>query len=191
MEFVPLSTGRAAWPEDIAALCEWLLDFVASPHPECGRADAVCPALPDALQQSKLGVAAPQLLPQENKRKHIADLIEKCAVLLEPTRNPFEWPLSCLVLPFQGLAPSEYRYCLEGAYLDVKAKLVEAGILVGAFHPYSNRPSRLNPAFFPLRSPLPFIALRHLLRQDIRTLKERSDYVAAHARFFSAQPVRC
>jgi len=117
-------------------------------------------------------------------RERLAGEIRELAGEFLPSRSFGDWPLECLIVTLPALPPSALRYVVEGAYFDSKLDILKMGLMVGAFFPFSNRPSFRNRGFFPMRSPVPFFAMRHMLEVDWRTLEERSEYLDAYRLHF-------
>lgn len=123
-------------------------------------------------------------------RDQLAGELQEIARDFRPIRSASDWPLECLIVTLPSLPPSSLRYVVEGAYFDSKPAILMMGLMVGAFFPFSNRPSFRNRDFFPMRSPVPFFAIRHMLEVDWRTLEERSEYLDAYRLHFPRSPIQ-
>lgn len=169
------------------AIADWLESFIACPHPDLGREGPVCPSLPRAIALERVFVRHARLQSSGigDDREQLAAELLTIAAAFRPLRTLDDWPLECLIVTVPALSPSAFRYVLEGAYLDVKPAILRMGLMVGAFYPFSNRPSLLNSDFYPMRSPIPFFALRHMLEVDWRTLQERPEYMEAYRLHFA------
>ena len=63
---------------------------------------------------------------------------------------------------------------------------VEAGLMVGEFHPTSEVGGSTNPAFRPMRSPVPAIVIREMSVHDIRFLAVSSEPPERQIRYVNA-----
>lgn len=162
------------WP--LRSVVDWIRAFLARPHPNLGRPGSVCPFVPIALNLNTIWMAEVETLPSFD---HICEIITEYRSLFqttEPTKMPEAMNKTFLVV-FPSLAASG----AEGAALidQVQAKLkrhfVEIGLMLGEFHPANETPGLRNPQFRPLRSPIPMLAIRHMVESDLPFLT-RSRY---------------
>jgi len=145
----------------------------------------VCPYARGALDRGRIFAHHLAIDPQ-----YSADKRPYCATALRGIAESFAaftaddrfW--SCLLVTVSGVEPHEYRHVLNGAYGDVKMPLLRARLMVGAFHTLSNRTSRRTTVLYPLRAPVPFFAIRHLLEEDAASLAENEEFLAVHREHF-------
>jgi hypothetical protein len=79
------------------------------------------------------------------------------------------------VMIFLDLAPAKYASVLEIPQKRMKPSFVTQGLMLGEFYPTCPAPGIRNRSFRPLRSPLPLLAIRHMVESDIDFLSPSSD----------------
>lgn len=57
----------------------------------------------------------------------------------------------------------------------LKPSFVQAGLMLGEFHPFNRTPGLRNKDFRPLRSPVPPLAIRHMAESDVDFLTAPND----------------
>lgn len=169
-------------PKEIASA--WLTEFVMRPHPDLGRAGAVCPFVEAAVRSDSLIVEEVR-----TSRSNAAEVVDKAAGDALVRFNGLPWPsaanrhLPALVLVFPDLPAVQHRL-LDEVQARHKSSYVEAGLMLGQFHPQCEEPAARNPAFRPSRSPIPLLAVRRLAFHDIVFLVEKFEWFHAYdARF--------
>lgn len=175
--------------DDVYKIKSWVEGFLCAPHPSlrsAGRDTAVCPMLAPAVDSDRLLICKLDLgiSPDCNKREYLRKEIRQIAKNFIGATDSTEGSLDSLLIAITNLQKHEWRYVLDGARVDVKAYLLNNKLMVGAFYPTSNRPSRVSKTFYPLRSPMPMLGIRHLLRVDWRTLLEDPKYIEIYESFY-------
>lgn len=160
----------------------WLEAFIARPHAELRRPGAVCPFVAPAMQRGLLHFAIGR-----RRGDTAADAFAALAPLrdifaaMPPTEGP-ERALKSLVVFFPDLPADRAADFIDGGHRLLKPWFIEAGLMIGEFHPESAVPGSTNPEFHPMRAPVPAFALRHMSFHDLRFLAAPGDPPAARAR---------
>jgi hypothetical protein len=172
-----------------ASVVKWLREFIARPHPQLGRGGSICPLVPYALRVDSIWITE---VPQENPTiESISAIITQYRTVFletEPVKGP-----EALNKAFLIVFPSLVSKGADGAALidkvqyRLKPYFVEKGIMLGEFHAANESPGLRNPAFRPLRSPVPMLAIRHMVESDLPfmtrttyTPKERSVFLRSY-----------
>jgi len=79
------------------------------------------------------------------------------------------------VLIFPEVTPEQAAEVIDGPQRKMKPTFVKEGLMLGEFHPISLSPGLRNPAFRPLRSPIPLLVIRHMVESDIDFLSRPFD----------------
>ena len=192
--------GRRGWPAAaIAALPAarlifgWAGDYLSQPHPDLGRPGPVCPYVPQSLRSSRFWVTA-----HHAARPEPADLVRTVLRYhdwfgrLGPAEGHRAQLKTILVL-FPGIATADAPRLVDRAQLMLKTDFVRAGLMVGEFHPGPPQaPGLWNEDFRPLRSPVPLLAIRHMVPSDLPFLIRDARHLAAYlSRFGDAIPPAC
>ncbi|MGC4862888.1 DUF6875 domain-containing protein [Micromonospora sp. DT41] len=150
----------------------------------------MCPALPALLSAAGLHWGAipcgcPEGTPPTDRLA--ADLRSALDVAQRIIAGGDEYRTAVLWL-LVGLPPYAYRSVLEPAFESVRAACVARGVMIGCFHPYRQRRSRVVPTVATMRSPAPLVVMRRLLRSDWLSFVDEPDAMAAFAGYFGAPP---
>jgi Domain of unknown function (DUF6875) len=179
----------------LSEIVSWLRNFLAKPHPALGRPGAVCPFVPLALRLNTIWLTeVPTANPDEEQ---IKEIVMKCRDLfleLEP-RIGENAEFKSILIVFTGLAKEDAPRFIDGIQHMLKPYFVKAGLMIGEFHQSNNTPGLHNPEFFPLRSPIPMLAIRFMVESDIVFLTREIDapdlrisYLKAYLRRMESVP---
>merc|ERR1712023_588819 len=75
---------------------------------------------------------------------------------------------------FPDITLDQTELCIDGVQSACKPFFVRRGLMLGEFHLRNNSPGLRNKNFFPLRTPLPCLAIRHMVPSDIAFLDVES-----------------
>ncbi|MGW7522069.1 DUF6875 domain-containing protein [Streptomyces sp. NPDC054783] len=169
--------------ERTAAWCE---EFLCRPHPGLGRGGSVCPYMPRALAANH--VAFTVVRTQGRTRGDIDEAIaaNRTAFLaMEPTSGPGALDKAIVVI-LPDVAEEDAADVVDETHRRLKASFVASGLMIGKFHPRSAQGGLHNPAFRPLRSPVPLLAIRHMVDSDLPFLNRPDDPVSDRIGFLHA-----
>ncbi len=171
-------------PEDEAGMlretARWLEAYTTRPHPELGRPGPVCPWVEESIERGLclIGLVRPAA-------SDLATMDEVVSALgayylsMEPLAGPGA-QLKAIVAVFAGLDPEEAPGYIDGLHQRLKPSFVQSGMMLGEFYRSCGKPGLRNPEFHPLRSPLPLLVIRPMVRQDIVFLSDRTEFVRAY-----------
>jgi hypothetical protein len=158
----------------LRCIAEWIREFLARPHPELGRHGSVCPFVPVALGFDTIWMAeVPGTTPSF---EHISSIItEYRNVFLEtePKSGPDAINKAFLVV-FPSLARNgDGAAVVDKVQASLKRYFVDMGLMLGEFHSGNETPGLRNSDFRPLRSPIPMLAIRHMVESDLPFLTRK------------------
>lgn len=163
-----------AWALELAL---WLRDTVAQPLPALGRAGALCPFVPRALELSTLFACDGRI--DEHRPRGVPDLVR--AVRSARGRFEIEFPLSgeadnlkAVMVAFPGM-PAEDCPALKAARAIVKPGFIAHGFTCSEFYPDNDDRSVHNPEVPIARSPVPCLIIRRLQTHDRIFLRSQPD----------------
>jgi len=150
----------------LGSVVGWIRDFLARPHPQLGRPGLVCPFVPLALKLDTIWlVEMEEAKPSFERLCAIITDYRNVFLKTEPTSGPDAMNKVFLVafpsFGYDGTA------IINKVQANLKRYFVEMGLLVGEFHAANEGPGLHNPNFRPLRSPVPMLAIRHLVESDL------------------------
>jgi hypothetical protein len=158
----------------IQGVVNWVRTFLALPHPNLGRKGAVCPFVPTALGSDTIWIA--EMAEATPTHERISAIMVKYLHLFqqtEPTSNPEALNKAFLVV-FPSLINDDTTI-IDKVQDSLKASFVEKGLMLGEFHARNESPGLRNPSFRPLRSPVPMLAIRHMVESDLPFLTRETD----------------
>jgi hypothetical protein len=152
-----------------AKVVKWLREFLACPHPNLGRSGSVCPFVPIALELDRIWVA--EVTTEDPSIDSISSIITEFREMFlrtEPTNGPEALNKAFLVaFPTLISHGSKAAALVDEVQYRLKPTFVEKGIMLGEFHATNESPGLRNPDFRPLRSPIPMLAIRHMVESDL------------------------
>jgi hypothetical protein len=178
---------------DLAALhavADWIKTFVVRPHEGLGRAGAVCPFVPRALERQTLWLAPEQIA--DGGVPHVVELMNgyKSVFLdAEPTDGD-DANYKVIVVVFTDLSADR----AQGVFDDVLQQLavpsyVEDGIVFGPFYEGNKGTAIHNASFRPFQSPVPFLFVRHGVISDWKFFLDKQDWLSYWAHRFGESAV--
>jgi hypothetical protein len=157
-------------------LLNWLRQFVARPHPMLGRKGSVCPVVPTALASDSIWIT--EIIEDNPSVESISAIITECRNVFlstEPKNGPDAINKAFLVaFPSLGDHGSDGAAVIDKVQCNLKKYFVDMGLMLGEFHAANDSPGLRNPEFRPLRSPVPMLAIRHMVESDLPFLTRES-----------------
>eukprot|EP00518_Triparma_eleuthera_P018090 CAMPEP_0197545810 /NCGR_PEP_ID=MMETSP1320-20131121/701_1 /TAXON_ID=91990 /ORGANISM="Bolidomonas sp., Strain RCC2347" /LENGTH=606 /DNA_ID=CAMNT_0043105347 /DNA_START=13 /DNA_END=1833 /DNA_ORIENTATION=+ len=182
-----ISRSRSqTWVSDISGsnefqtiLC-YVREFLAKPHPAVGRGGPVCPFVPTSLKKNSIymsvvrtngikGLIEDVKEREKQIRKVLAKLLRDFVPIfegLEPSKGKLR-QFKAIILIFPDIKANQAHDIIDAVQVLVKESFVEKGLMCGEFHETNNASGLRNPNFFPLRTPYPCLAIRHMVPGDI------------------------
>jgi hypothetical protein len=151
---------------------------LAKPHPQLGRAGSVCPFAAPAITKDSLRIAVVRLDESRDKRSQIVNATNYHREAFLSLGDGEPHTLHAILILFPDVQPDEAAELIDGTKEELKATFVEQGLMLGEFHARNPSPGLHNPAFKPLRSSTPMLAIRRMVASDYVFL-DRSEYDAA------------
>ena len=172
---------------------DWARAYLSRPHPELGRPGPVCPYVPGSLRAQRFWVTAcGGTRPDRQAAIKTVLAYRDWFLSLEP-RDGGASRLKTILVLFPDVSLADAPAVIDGAQRVLKPHFVREGLMVGEFHPVPPRtPGLWNHAFRPLRSPVPLLAMRHMVSSDLPFLIDDRESLAAYLRRFSERvPAHC
>jgi hypothetical protein len=167
--------------ETLHAVVTWAEGYLTEPHPDLGRDGPVCPFVRRSLDENRFLMTVVHGRPgAEVMRETVLAYRDWFATFdandeREATHNVI------LVLVPDLATPDEIREMTDGTQAALKPEFVERGLMVGEFHPLPPEKAGLwNPDFRPLRSPVPLLAIRHMVPSDYAFLRDERRFMEAY-----------
>ena len=84
-----------------------------------------------------------------------------------------------LVVVFPDVSDEEAPGYVDEVQRALKDSFVEEGLMLGEFHALNRTPSVYSETVFPNQSPVPMLAIRHMVITDWRFLLEKDEWIQA------------
>jgi len=195
--FTFAQVDRIAAPgSPLKTIANWMREFLARPHRELGRPGPVCPFVPAAITQDTVWLAGVSL--GRGDRQAIVEIVgifRDLFLQLEPKSGELAM-MKAMVIVFPNV-PSDDAGVIDDVQSELKGRFVDAGLMIGEFHERNESPGLRNPNFRPLRSPIPSLAIRHMVETDLPFLHRplypppvRSEFIRSYIRRLGATIAR-
>ena len=151
-------------------LC-YVRNFLAKAHPSVGRKGPVCPFVPQSLRRNTLYMGIIRTGDNTTKEQIISCVSQYANKFeeLEPKEGRLR-KFKAIILIFPDVKESQTDELIDKVQLSCKSSFVKKGLMLGEFHNRNNSPGLRNKNFYPLRTPLPCLAIRHMVPTDIAFL---------------------
>jgi hypothetical protein len=168
----------------------WVLEFLCAPHPDLGRGGPVCPFTGPSLAKELfwLGCIDEPALDADRISGIMDRMVERYATLDAPRES--DALLKTILVLFPGITDFGI---IDAAQLRLKNKFVAQGLMIGQFYPGCAEPGLWSKSFQPLDSPIPLLAIRHMVSSDFPFLAHEPRWVESYFRRFAPSipaPVR-
>lgn len=168
----------------LKTVVEWTNDYLCQPHPDLGRIGPVCPFTRSALLH-RVFMLAVMKSPMSNLKEIMreADLYRKWFVELQGAlHNNSTLATFVLVMPDADLDDPRP---LDEVQAHLKDVFVAEGLMIGQFHPLCEKVGLWNENFYPLRCPVPLLAIRSMVPSDLAFLLSRREHFLAYLEQFA------
>ncbi|MEU7863709.1 DUF6875 domain-containing protein [Nonomuraea sp. NPDC049141] len=163
----------------------WVREYLCRPHPELGRSGPVCPYARRALDRGMVWAVTWPDCPADATA--MTAIMAECLHWFERSTDPDQ----ALLVLFPRLTAADHGLTIEGVQRRLKPAFVRRGLMIGEFHDGPpDVPGLHNPWFRPLRSPVPLLAVRHMVHSDLPFLQGDPEHLAAYRRFFPLRSSR-
>jgi hypothetical protein len=179
--------------ERLDVVIQWINDFVARPHEDLGRVGDVCPYMERAMRRK---VADFHLFDGSTGDEALVSQVRELReALLEKAKSIDGDPvyLTTVIIPY-GKEDDELADMLDRVHGILKPEFVERGLMLGEFWPGHVGQGLHNDQFRPLASPVPLVALRHMVLTDLWFLtlpgvepEQQVEFLRHYRRVFDGQ----
>jgi hypothetical protein len=183
----PLPAEVRRYEGALRTIVEWARGYLCHPHPDLGRRGPVCPYAETSLFKDTFLMTAHDVPASPSAIAELLVRYRDWFAELEPRTGPAAQFKAILVL-FPELDSPAGRAVIDEAQRALKPEYVARGLMVGEFHSGPpDKPGLWDAQFRPLRSPVPLLAIRHMVATDLPFLRDDARHVAAYLSLFGAR----
>lgn len=167
--------------EELNSIKNWISEFLCNPHPSLGRTGNVCPFAREAIDKDSIYFTLENsfYLDKEREIKKITSQIRLFKEL--KTDNNEDYKVIINAYPY--INKSEYNK-IELIQNELKPVFVEESLMIGQFYPGCKEKGLWNDNFFPLDSPISFLAIRNMAITDIAFLMSNNYFIEKYLQDF-------
>jgi len=191
-DFVTADEVRALGPaarHELVSVVDWCENFLGKPSGLVGRSGNVCPFVPEAMMRGSLKFAVVALTKRGVEAvAEIEEMIDACREHFL-NRESVDGKIDIfgsMVLIFPDVTNEEAPLVIDPSQRELKPSFVREGLMLGEFHPFSPTPGLRNKSFRPLRSPIPLLAIRHMVESDVDFLMAPNDPASTRVKSLKA-----
>jgi hypothetical protein len=165
----------------------WVLEYLCRPNSQLGRPGPVCPFAAPAYQEGTIWVSVAGDY-VNSRQPTLAVMHGALEFFVSMSNNDVTADANHAVLVvFPGLDTPDGYAVIDSCQQALKPRFVRMGLMVGQFYRTCREPGLRNPNFQPLKSPIPLLAIRYMVKSDIAFLKKSTEFLAAYNARFAAQ----
>jgi hypothetical protein len=148
------------------SIAQWISSYLMSTHPELGRPGDVCPFTSQAYRLDTIRIGVSDAIHSDTSI--ITSHMRLCFQQLEliPCAKSMKH-FRTIVVGFPKLEQPKGFEALKIAQANLKIYSLARGLMIGRFYADANDRGLWNPDFRPMRSPIPLLAIRHLVENDV------------------------
>jgi hypothetical protein len=196
-----MATHSFMSPEDVHSarrLLVWARKYLMREHESINRPyppQTVCPFVEASVRANCLYMA----FHHDFDGRCAAAIADQILKYIGPFKQahpvaPNEQTLKALLIVFPKIE-EEFLNALDVCHEMIKPKIVDSGLMVGQFHSKCEDRGIHNPAWNAIsRSPIPLVAIRHMVIHDIMFLEDNEGWFRAYDATFGArfaEPGKC
>lgn len=180
----PKSSKEYLEQKTLQIVFQWVKGYLSKPHKDLGREGPVCPFTPPTIKVGKLWVAVSPVEAVDFESVSAVSLEAKAFFLEAPDEPGEQYVLKAVIVAFPQLENLAGYQLIEGVQRALKPQFVEKGLMFGQFYKGCPEPGLINPAFHPLTSPIPLLAVRYMVKADEVFLRKTPELMRFyHQRF--------
>ncbi|MDC9613811.1 hypothetical protein PSI19_07920 [Xenorhabdus khoisanae] len=165
-----------SYSNEMEIIKKWMLNVIGEPCKEIKRHGAICPFVKKAHNLGSIYMVEydAKNIEYEQYTRQLCQLTEfyneKEKFLSKDKKDFFS-----IVIIIKNLSKERYSKFIDAVHYDIRLHFMRKSLMIGEFHPHSQKPSVRNNNFYPLVSPLPCFVIRKLTTHDILFINQESD----------------
>ena len=172
--------------DELTSVADYVINVLASEHPELGRPGPVCPFMPGAVQRNLVHIASSDLEDEPaitEMMDHLRGVFASASSRSAGNNALF----SAFIVLFPKLADDTGAKVISRVQKSLKPAFVKQGFMIGEFYPGCPATGLHNLDFRPFDAPVHSLAIRHMTVFDAPFLVGHDDLVEAYYERFGAE----
>lgn len=158
---------------------------MAKPHPLVGRKGPVCPFVPGSLRMNAMYLSVlKDLITFDAVEKVARSFVDRFHSLEPKTGKKAAY--KAVVLIFPDIPLCDAHNIIDKVQLKLKPEFVAKGLMIGEFHRNNNACGLRNDSFYPLRTPIPSLAIRCIVPTDLVFLSPNKYEASLRVKFLTS-----
>ncbi len=162
----------------------WVQSFLCNPHPQLGRAGAVCPYTEYSMKNSHLWLTicrGKDLSINEVCKSVVRYRDWLLKIGLQSNKKAY---FKTMLILFPDIQVEDASKIVDVVQQQLKPEFVAKGLMIGQFHPSCPEPGLWNQDFRPLQSPIPMLAIRSMVLSDFPFLRQDEKFISSYIKMF-------
>jgi hypothetical protein len=135
----PLTVGEithvAENMDAFRSCCDWIVNYLAKPHPRLGRTGSVCPFAAPAIGKDTLRVAVVRLTDATDKKSQVIEAVMQYRdAFLKLGNSDQTRTLQAILILFPDIQADQAAVLIDATKEELKSVFVEQGLMLGEFH---------------------------------------------------------
>lgn len=174
----------------IDTTARWVRRFLMCPNAALGRNGEVCPYTRPSVQSGLFHIAVGHVAAGLEAYDEVTEVMRGACDFWEslPPIVGNQALLKTVLVVFPGLCDA--TDVLDRVQRQLSREITQRGLMIGEFYPGCEIVGLHNPDFFPMRSPIPLLALRRMVLGDLAFLWGDDVKIDAYLRIFGDQALR-
>lgn len=173
--------------EAVSEIAQWAVDYLCRPHGDLGRTGPVCPFVEMSMNRCLFFLTSCDVKASEiDQVRERVQAYRRWFQSMEPTTGEGAIFKTILIV-FPEIRTEEAPSSVDVLQKELKIDFVRQGLMLGQFHRINRDAGLWNEEFQPLRSPVPLLAIRHMVAGDIGFLQEKKEYLEAYVEHFAGR----
>jgi hypothetical protein len=166
--------------QPVTQIVRWAEEYLSCPHPQLGREGSVCPFVQSSMDKGLFFLTVWRGQPDPDQISEIILKYRDWFLGIQPCAGKEALYKTILIL-FPDISNEDAPRLIDATQQRLKADFVAKGLMIGQFHAGPpQEPGLWNAEFRPLNSPVPLLAIRHMVPSDFPFLTSEEQYVASY-----------
>ena len=150
----------------------WAENFLTKPNKDLGRAGPVCPFAGPSLERELFWLTA--IRGAQPERDELEEIVVGYREWFREisVKAPDDAQYKTILILLPEVTSDKFASIIDATQKKLKPAFLHEHLMIGQFHSLCDEAGVQNPAFRPLRSPVPMLVIRYMTSADIVFMKD-------------------